>query len=99
MSVVITPVPSTGITATLDAVRFDLTGIPAVTAAGAEIAYRIEASLAGRAEKLVSHVFAPASGGTHQWMNVIFPESGSWSVKLLKDSDDSVIQTQAVTVD
>jgi len=45
-----------------------------------------------------SYVFAVGSDGKHSFNNYVFPSAGSWTVRLNDASDDSSVQTQAVTV-
>ena len=45
-----------------------------------------------------SYAFAPGKDGKHTLANYIFPNPGSWTVRLRKVSDDSDVATQAVTV-
>lgn len=45
-----------------------------------------------------SYVFAVDENGDHDFMNYIFPSSGSWSVHLRKVSDDSSVANASVTV-
>lgn len=77
---------------TNDASTFDADNSPSMD----EMRYRIIASCAG-VDNLVSHEFN-VNGGKHQWDNLIFPESGSWTVDLVDLSDDGVAATLAVTV-
>lgn len=44
-----------------------------------------------------SYVFG-VNGGAHQFNNYIFPEAGSWTVRLNDAADDSSVATLAVTV-
>lgn len=91
MAAALAVTPASGsIKAAKDFVRVDVTG-------GDEtVVCRIEA--AGETTTLVSHVFAPSDAGKHTWDNVMFPSAGSWTVKLLRDSDDFELATLAVTV-
>lgn len=98
--------PASGsITATVSACRINVTGADGndATAYDAdayptspEIRYYIITELGGE-EKGRSHVFAP-NGGKHEWNNYIFPEAGSWTLRLKKVSDDSDAATLSVTV-
>lgn len=45
-----------------------------------------------------SYVFGTNDDGTHEFNNYVFPEDGSWTVRLNDASDDSSVATQAVTV-
>lgn len=45
-----------------------------------------------------SYVFAVGQDGEHVFNNFIFPTDGSWTVELRRADDDTVLQSQAVTV-
>jgi hypothetical protein len=45
-----------------------------------------------------SYVFGVSDDGTHVFNNYVFPDNGSWTIRLNDASDDSSVQTQAVTV-
>lgn len=45
-----------------------------------------------------SYIFGTNDEGTHEFYNYVFPEDGSWTVRLNDASDDSSVATQAVTV-
>lgn len=45
-----------------------------------------------------SYVFGVDENGDHNFMNYIFPEAGSWTVRLNNDADDSSVATASVTV-
>jgi len=62
-----------------------------------EVRYYLTAELGGD-ELLRSHVFSTNADGTHEWINVLFPEAGSWSVVLRDASDDSSVASASVTV-
>ena len=49
-------------------------------------------------DDLRSHEFNVSADGGHVWMNVIFPVAGSWTLRLRDASDDSDVDTTAVTV-
>lgn len=106
MAAALTITPASGsVVATSSACRIDVSGADGndSTAYDAdlyptspEIRYYITAELGG-VEMGRSHVFAP-NGGAHTWDNYIFPEAGSWTLRLKKVSDDSDVATLAVTV-
>ena len=45
-----------------------------------------------------SYEFNVSEAGAHEFNNFIFPNAGSWTVRLRNASNDSDVQTQAVTV-
>ena len=45
-----------------------------------------------------SYVFGVDENGDHVYPNYVFPSAGSWTIRLNDASDDSSVQTQAVTV-
>lgn len=45
-----------------------------------------------------SYVFNVDSDGSHIFNNYIFPDDGSWTIRLNDASDDSSVATQSVTV-
>lgn len=45
-----------------------------------------------------SYVFGVNEDGDHTFNNYIFPEAGSWTVRLNDASDDSSVATASVTV-
>ena len=105
IEIAITP-PSGEVIATVSACRIDVTGandndpttfdednIPTMD----PIPFRLTASKTGWLD-LVSHEFNVSADGEHTWDNVIFPDDGSWSVKLIDQRDDSTAATLAVTV-
>lgn len=67
----------------------DLTGGP--------FTYRIRAT--GPSDQVIaSHEFSPSKDGEHAWDNVAFDEDGAWTLDLLDTDDDSVVDTEALTV-
>jgi len=98
--------PASGsVVATVSACRIDVTGADqnddtAYDAdqypASPEIRYYIISELDG-AEKGRSHVFSP-NGGKHSYDNYIFPEAGSWTLRLKNAATDADVATLAVTV-
>jgi hypothetical protein len=106
MVAALTITPASGsITATETVCRVDVSGADSSddTAYDAdayptqpEIPYYITTEL-DSVEQGRSHIFA-VNGGAHQWNNYIFPEAGSWNVKLYDSRDDSEVATAAVTV-
>ena len=106
--------PASGsITAKKTVCRVDLTGADANTLTGydgtvgyagqptqypasPELRYYITFELGG-SELGRSYVFGP-DGGAHTFNNYIFPEAGSWTVRLNNAADDSSVTTLAVTV-
>lgn len=61
------------------------------------IPYRLVASATGE-QDLVSHEFNVSADGNHTWDNVVFPDDGSWTIRLIDQRDDSIDATLAVTV-
>ena len=45
-----------------------------------------------------SYEFTPSTDGDHEFNSYMFPHAGSWTIRLNKASDDSSVQTAAVTV-
>lgn len=45
-----------------------------------------------------SYTFGVDADGGHVFPNYVFPESGSWTVRISKVSDDSSVATASVTV-
>lgn len=45
-----------------------------------------------------SYIFGTNDEGTHEFYNYVFPEDGSWTVRLNNASDDSSVATASVTV-
>jgi hypothetical protein len=45
-----------------------------------------------------SYIFGTNDEGTHEFYNYVFPEDGSWTVRLNDASDDSSVATASVTV-
>lgn len=98
--------PASGsVTATVSACRIDVTGADqnddtAYDAdkypASPEIRYYITSELSG-VERGRSHVFSP-NGGKHEWNGYIFPEAGSWTLRLKNAATDADVATLAVTV-
>lgn len=107
MAVAITITPASGdVIATVSACRVDVTGAndndPTtydVNAIPTEdpIPFRLVATLAGQ-DDLVSHEFNVSADGEHTWDNIIFPEDGTWSLKLVDQRDDSDAATLSVVV-
>ena len=91
--------------ATIDAVRVDITGGSTNTGASDEDAYPVQDELrcylafrlAG-VELGRSYEFSVGQDGTHEFNNYIFPEDGSWTMRLASAADDSVLKDQAITV-
>ncbi len=91
--------------ATTTAVHIEATGLTVNETQDAEgisaetppdpITYYISAEKSGT-DSLVSVRF---QGEEFTWDNVIFPDDGSWTVHVRKDSDDSSVANVAVTVD
>lgn len=49
-------------------------------------------------QRLKSHVFVPSHDGEHSWFPVVFDEPGSWTINLVDNDDDTVIETLAQEV-
>ena len=62
-----------------------------------EIRYYLSFEKAG-ADTGRSQVFSPAHDGSFEFNSYVFPEAGSWTVHLRKESDDSSAANLAVTV-
>lgn len=45
-----------------------------------------------------SYVFSPSQDGKHEFNDYVFPNAGSWVVRLKDASDDSEVATANVTV-
>lgn len=114
MSVTITVTPSQPV-ATSDVVTVDVAGADQSTLTGysgtaatagspnqypasPEVRYYLTFELDGDVLGK-SYVFSTDDDGAHTFSGYIFPDSGSWTVRLNAAADDSSIQTQAVTVD
>lgn len=107
MAIAITATPPTGeVIATVSAVRFDITGandndpttfdsgnIPSMD----PIPFRVIAEKSDWLD-LISHEFNVSADGEHTWDNVIFPDDGTWSVKLIDQRDDSTAATLSLVV-
>jgi len=91
--------------AKIDAIRVDVAGVSMNDGASDTDDYPVQAELraylafrlAG-VEKGRSYVFAVAQDGTHEFNNYIFPEAGSWTMRLARASNDAVLKDQAITV-
>lgn len=91
--------------ATIDAVRVDVAGVATNDGASDTDDYPVQAELraylafrlAG-VEKGRSYVFTVGADGTHEFNNYIFPEAGSWTMRLARASNDAVLKDQAITV-
>lgn len=87
--------------------RINVTGAPANTATGystsiyptepAVVYYLLMDAPAGTDDGK-SYLFSPGADGTHIFNNYTFPASGSWTVRLRNNADDSDAATLAVTV-
>jgi hypothetical protein len=64
---------------------------------GGQLILYLSAEKSGE-KPLVSERFVPSSDGDWLWQGVTFPVSGTWAVKVRKDSDDSQVATHNVTV-
>jgi hypothetical protein len=106
MAVALTCTPASGsVISTVTVCRVDVTGADNsdmslydedAYPSAPEIRYYIAAELAS-VEQGRSHIFG-VNGGKHTWDNYIFPEAGSWNLKLYDSLDDSQVATLAVTV-
>ena len=65
---------------------------------GTERRYYILVDAPSGVDDARSHVFAPSADGKHTWDGYIFPEDGSYTIRLRDMVDDSDVATQAVTV-
>jgi len=65
--------------------------------ASPEIRYYLTFELGGD-EIGRSYVFGTNDEGTHEFNNYVFPEDGSWTVRLNDAADDSSVATESVTV-
>jgi hypothetical protein len=58
------------------------------------LTFELDGAIVGK-----SHVFAPTNaGGYDGYFNYIFPEAGSWTVRVSNAATDGSVATQAVTV-
>ena len=62
-----------------------------------EIRYYLSFGRAG-SDTGKSQVFSPASDGTFEFNGYVFPDAGSWTIHLRKESDDSSVANLVVTV-
>lgn len=76
-----------------DATAYDNTKYPTSPEVTYYLTFEKGGSILGK-----SYVFGVDEDGNHQFNNYRFPSTGSWTVRLNKASDDSSVQTQAVTV-
>lgn len=107
MTVAIAITPASGsVIATVSACRIDVTGASSNDATTFDtdnvpsedaIPYRLVATKSG-IDDLVSHEFTVSSAGKHTWDNLIFPDDGTWSVKLVDQRTDSNAATLSVVV-
>jgi len=109
MAVTITPTPASGsITATVDAVRFDIAGGDPNDEAGydagayptsPEFRYVLTMKVGG-SELGRSQVFGVTPSGTFSFMNYIFPSAGTWTVQLydVTDGINETAVTDAATI-
>jgi hypothetical protein len=67
-------------------------------AAGTERRYYILVDAPSGVDDARSHVFQPSSDGKHSWDDYIFPEDGSYTIKVMDMADDELVASQAVTV-
>jgi len=91
--------------AKIDAVRVDVAGASANDGASDTDNYPVQAELrAYLAFRLAgvelgrSYVFTVSADGEHQFNDYIFPEAGSWTMRLARASNDAVLKDQAITV-
>lgn len=100
MTLAVVPSESADPRAWVDACRIEVSAVahqrpPDET--GGPFEYFIEA-IGPSEQRLKSHVFNVSHEGAHVWMNVIFDETGSWTINLVDGSDDSVVETLAQEV-
>lgn len=62
-----------------------------------QITYYFKLAATGE-ETLKSNVFSTNPDGTADWLGVIVPAAGTWTLTVNATSDDSVIATASVTV-
>jgi len=67
-------------------------------AAGTERRYYILVDAPVGVDDARSVVFSPSSDGKFTWDDYIFPEDGSYTIKVLDMADDELVASQAVTV-
>ena len=105
MPAAITHTPTTPV-AKSSACRVNVTGAPVNDASAydanlyptePEIRYYLAFEKAG-SDTGKSQIFSPAADGTFEFNSYIFPDAGSWTIHLRKESDDSSVANQAVTV-
>lgn len=107
MAVAITITPESGsVIATVSACRINVTGASSNDASTYNVSdvptedpipYRLVALKSG-IDSLVSHEFNVSQDGKHQWDDVIFPDDGTWTVRLVDQRDDSIDATLSVVV-
>lgn len=88
----------TTVTHLVTAAAIEVTGADGNDTDGSELRYYITAT-ASDEPTLKSQVFSPSSDGKFVWDNVVFPAAGSWTLTLADASDDSTVDTTALTVD
>jgi hypothetical protein len=99
MAAALTITPASGaVTAKHSVCRIDVTGASPNNDDGTELRLYILADAPEGVDDGRSEVFAVSADGKHSWLNYIFPEAGSWTLRLKKVSDDSDVATLAVTV-
>lgn len=92
-------IAATGV-ASNDVAGYTLTPTPTQALGGlteAEIRYYFKAHKTGQ-DSLKSHVFSSSQDGKAVWDSIVFPASGTWTLDLCKNSDDSVVATAAISV-
>lgn len=78
--------------------HIQVTGADDNNANGTERRYYILAEAPTAINNLRSHVFSPSFDGKHTWDNVLFPEAGSWTLRLRDVSNDSNVASLSLTV-
>lgn len=76
-----------------DSSGFDPTKYPTEPAFTYYITFELASAVVGK-----SYVFTPDSTGAHEFDNYVFPQSGSWTVRLSNASSGASVATASVTV-
>jgi len=72
---------------------YDANNYPASPAVNYYLTFELGGTEMGR-----SYVFGTNDDGTHEFNNYVFPDDGSWTIRLNDASDDSSVATASVTV-
>ena len=97
MAETVTITPSSPV-ATKDAARIDLSEFDSNRTDHSEFRYVLSFRDSGDAEYGRSYVFNVSADGDHQFFTYVFPTSAITKVDVLDAADDSLVKSQAVTV-